>query len=111
LKVLGGNSTFSGLSNSTKHRPFQTHGTLSLISQLNKRWLRDRVPVPARHVNEEGEKAQPEEIKWWTSWRNVPYPLCSVPDPKLSITDPDPQIENHEFFIRIRILDSDPSVI
>jgi len=34
----------------------------------------------------------------------------SVPDPKLIISepDPDPQIENQEF--RIRILDSDPSV-
>ena len=40
--------------------------------------------------------------------------LASVPDPKLFITDPDPQIENQEFCIRIRIririLDPDPSV-
>jgi len=32
----------------------------------------------------------------------------SVPDPKLIISDPDPQTENQEF--RIRILDPDPSV-
>ena len=32
----------------------------------------------------------------------------SVPDPKLIISDPDPQIQNQEF--RIRILDPDPSV-
>jgi len=40
--------------------------------------------------------------------------LSSVPDPKLIISDPDPQIENQEFRIRIqiriRILDLDPSV-
>jgi len=35
---------------------------------------------------------------------------CSVRDPKLIILDPDPQIENQEFRIRIRTLDSDPSV-
>jgi len=34
----------------------------------------------------------------------------SVPDPKLIISDPDPQIENQEFRIRIRIMDPDPSV-
>jgi len=34
----------------------------------------------------------------------------SVPDPKLIISDPDPQIKNHEFRIRIRIQDPDPSV-
>jgi len=38
----------------------------------------------------------------------------SVPDPKLIIsdldTDPDPQIKNQEFRIRIRILNPDPSV-
>jgi len=34
----------------------------------------------------------------------------SVPDPKLIISDPDPQIENREFRIRIRILDPDPFV-
>jgi len=36
----------------------------------------------------------------------------SVRDPKLIISDPDPQIENQEFRIRIqiRILDPDPSV-
>jgi len=28
----------------------------------------------------------------------------SVPDPKLIISDPDPQIENKEFWIRIQIL-------
>jgi len=32
----------------------------------------------------------------------------SVPDPKSTISDPDPQIEHQEF--RIRILDPDPSV-
>jgi len=32
----------------------------------------------------------------------------SVLDPKLIISDPDPQIENQEF--QIRILDPDPSV-
>jgi len=34
----------------------------------------------------------------------------SVPDPKLIISDPDPQFENQEFRIRIQILDPDPSV-
>jgi len=34
--------------------------------------------------------------------------IASVPDPKLIISDLDPQIENQEF--RIRILDPDPSV-
>jgi len=34
----------------------------------------------------------------------------SVRDPKLILSDPDPQIGNHEFRIRIRILDPDPSV-
>jgi len=34
----------------------------------------------------------------------------SVPDPKLIISDPDPQTENQEFQIRIRILDPDTSV-
>jgi len=34
--------------------------------------------------------------------------INNVLDPKLIISDPDPQIENQEF--RIRILDSDPSV-
>jgi len=34
----------------------------------------------------------------------------SVRDPKLIITDPDPQIKNQEFRIRIRIPDPDPSV-
>jgi len=39
-----------------------------------------------------------------------PLLLSSVPDPKLIISDPDPdpQIENQEF--RIRILDPDPSM-
>jgi len=37
---------------------------------------------------------------------NYPHlrtPICSVPDPKLIISDPDPQIENQEFRIRIQI--------
>ena len=33
--------------------------------------------------------------------------FTSVPDPKLIILDPDPQILNYEFRIRIRILDSE----
>jgi len=36
--------------------------------------------------------------------------ISSVPDPKLIISNPDPQIENQAFRIRIRILDPDPSV-
>jgi len=38
--------------------------------------------------------------------------VSSVPDPKLIILklDPDPQIENQEFRIRIQILIPDPSV-
>jgi len=36
--------------------------------------------------------------------------ISSVPDPKLIISDPDPQTENQEFRIWIRILDPDPSV-
>ena len=36
--------------------------------------------------------------------------IFSVLDPKLITSDPDPQIENQEFRIRIRILDPDPSV-
>jgi len=39
----------------------------------------------------------------------LPFLQCSVPRyPKILISDPDPQIENQEF--RIRILDPDPSV-
>jgi len=38
------------------------------------------------------------------------YQKTSVPDPKLIISDPDPQTEDQEFRIRIRILDLDPSV-
>jgi len=31
--------------------------------------------------------------------------ITSVTNPKILITDPDPQIENHAFWIPIRILD------
>jgi len=33
-------------------------------------------------------------------------PNISVPDPKLLIRDPDPQMENHEFYTQIRIVES-----
>jgi len=44
--------------------------------------------------------------------RNTGFVLDSVPDPKLIIsdTDPDRQIENQEFRIRIRNLYPNPSV-
>jgi len=40
----------------------------------------------------------------WKSFIKFQELKNSIPDPKLIISDPDPQIENHEFRIRIQIL-------